>query len=78
MGRTCHSTGGPESRKKSLAAVVEGRRQKGRPKLGWEDGVTGDAKKLGERQWRSAARKEDEWLKLLRKALAKIELLCHC
>jgi hypothetical protein len=31
------------------AAVVEGRRQKGRPKLRWEDGVTGDAKKLEER-----------------------------
>jgi len=30
-----------------FAAVVEGRRQKGRPKLRWEDGVTGDAKKLG-------------------------------
>ena len=36
MGRTCHSTGGPEYRKKSLSAVVEGRRQKGRPKLRWE------------------------------------------
>jgi hypothetical protein len=33
------------------------RRQKGRPKLRWEDGVTGDAKKLGERHWRSTARK---------------------
>ena len=31
-----------------FAAVVEGRRQKGRPKLRWEDGVTGDARKLGE------------------------------
>jgi hypothetical protein len=30
-----------------FAAVVEGRRQKGRPKLRWEDGATGDAKKLG-------------------------------
>jgi hypothetical protein len=30
-----------------FAAVVEGRRQKGRHKLRWEDVVTGDAKKLG-------------------------------
>ena len=44
-----------------FAAVVEGRRQKGRPKLRLEDGVTGDAKKLGERQWRSAARNRDGW-----------------
>ena len=30
-----------------FAAVVEGRRQKDRPKLRWEDGVKGDAKRLG-------------------------------
>jgi hypothetical protein len=35
----------------------EGRRQKGRPKLRWEYGVTGDAKMLEERHWRSATRK---------------------
>jgi hypothetical protein len=39
-----------------FAAVVERRRQKGRPKLRWEDGVTADAKKLGEKHWRSTAR----------------------
>jgi hypothetical protein len=31
-----------------FAAAVEGRRQKGRPKLRWEDGVMGDAMKLGD------------------------------
>jgi len=30
-----------------LVAVVEGRRQRGRPKLRWEDGVMADAKNLG-------------------------------
>jgi len=61
-----------------FAAVVEGRRQKGRPKLRWEDGVTGDAKKLGERHWRSTARNRDRWQKLLRKAfLAQRGLLCQ-
>jgi hypothetical protein len=30
-----------------LVAVVEGRRQTGRPKLRWEDGVMEDARKLG-------------------------------
>jgi hypothetical protein len=32
-----------------LVAVVEGRRQRVRLKLKWEDGVMDDAKKLGER-----------------------------
>jgi len=31
-----------------LVAVVEGRGQRGRLKLRWEDGVTEDARKLGE------------------------------
>jgi len=39
-----------------LVAVVEGRRQRGRPQLRWEDGVMEDARKLGERNWRNAAR----------------------
>jgi len=42
-----------------LVAVVEGRRQRGRPKLRWEDGVMEDAGKLGERNWRNAARNRD-------------------
>ena len=30
-----------------LVAVVEGRRQRGRPKRRWEDGVMEDGRKLG-------------------------------
>ena len=60
-----------------LVAVVEGRRQRGRPKLRWEDGVTEDARKLGERNWRNAARNRDSWQKLLKKALAQTGLLCQ-
>ena len=37
-----------------LAAVVEGRRQRGRPKLRWEDGVMEDARKMGDRNWRNS------------------------
>ena len=33
------------------------------------DGVMGDARKLGERNWRNAARNRDSWQKLLKKAL---------
>jgi len=60
-----------------LVAVVEGRRQSGRPKLRWEDGVTEggamedgvteDARKLGERNWRNAARNRDSWQKPLKR-----------
>jgi hypothetical protein len=39
--------------RKVLVAVVEGRRQTGRSKLRWEDGVMDDARKLGERNWRT-------------------------
>jgi hypothetical protein len=60
-----------------LPAVVEGRRQRGRPKLRWEDGVMDDARKLGERNWRTGARNRDSWQKLLRKALAQKGLLCQ-
>jgi hypothetical protein len=31
-----------------LVAIVEGRRQRCRPNLRWEDSVTDDARKLGE------------------------------
>jgi len=50
--------------------MLEGRRQRGRPKLRWEDGVMDDAMKLGERNWRNAARNRDSWRKLLKKTLA--------
>ena len=60
-----------------LVAVVEGRRQRVRPKLRWEDGVMDDARKLGERKWRNAVRNRDSWRKLPKKALAQNELLCQ-
>jgi len=60
-----------------LVAVVEGRRQRDRLKLRWEDGVMEDARKLGERNWRNDARNRDSWQKLLQKALAQKGLLCQ-
>jgi hypothetical protein len=42
-----------------LVAIVEGRRQRGRPKIRWEDGVMDDARKLVERNWRNVARNRD-------------------
>jgi hypothetical protein len=60
-----------------LVAVVEGRRHRSRSKLRWEDGVGEDAKKVGERNWRNAARNRDSWWKLQKKALAQSGLLCR-
>jgi hypothetical protein len=37
-----------------------------------------NARKLGEKNWRNAARKNDGWQKLLKKAWAQIGLLCQC
>jgi len=39
--------------------------------------VEDDARKLGERNWRNAARNRDSRWKLLKKALAQNELLCQ-
>jgi hypothetical protein len=61
------------SARRVLVAVVEGRTQRVRPKLRWEDGVMDGARKLGERNWKNAA----SWQKLLKKALAQMGLLCQ-
>ena len=76
MGRALIRLEEQNPARRVFAAVVEGRREKGRPKLRWEDGVTGDVKKLGERHW-STARNRDGWQKLLRKALAQSGLFCQ-
>jgi len=60
-----------------LFALVEGRRQRGRPKLRWADGVMEDARNLGERNWRNDAKNRDSWQKLLKKALVQKGLLCQ-
>jgi hypothetical protein len=60
-----------------LVSVVEGRRQRGRPKLRWEDSVMEDARKLGEGNWKNVASNREGWLKLLKKALAQNGLLCQ-
>jgi hypothetical protein len=62
---------------RSLSAVVEGRMQRSRPKLRWEDGVKEDVRKLGERNWRNVARNRDSWQKLQKEALAQNGLLCQ-
>ena len=60
MGRAYYSHEGTEPTRRVLVAVVEGRSQRGKPKLRWEDGVMEKARKLGgERNWRNGARNRD-------------------
>jgi hypothetical protein len=67
----------PSPTRRVLVAVIEGKRQRGRPKLRWEDGVMDDTRKLGEKNWRNAARNKDGWRKLLKKAMAHNGLSCR-
>jgi hypothetical protein len=76
MGTTCHSTGGTEPCKKSPRCSSRKKKERGRAKLRWEKGVMDDARKLGESNWRNAARNRDSWRKILKKALAQNGLLC--
>jgi len=62
---------GQSTTKRVLVAAVEGRRQRVWPKVKWEDGVNEDARKLGERNWRNAARIRYSCQKLLKKALTQ-------
>jgi len=60
-----------------LFAVVEGRRQRDRPKLRWEDVVMEDARKWGERNWENVERNRHSWQNLLKKALVQKGLMCQ-
>jgi hypothetical protein len=53
------------------------KKAKGQTKIKMGDSVMYDARKLGESNWRNAARNRDSWQKLLRKALAQKVLLCQ-
>jgi hypothetical protein len=77
MGRTCYSYGGTEPYKKSSRCSDRRKKTEGQPNLRWEDDVTEDARKMGERNWRNAARNRDSWQKLLKNALAQKRLLCQ-
>jgi hypothetical protein len=53
MGWSCPSNGLEVTAKRILDANPEGRRNRGRPKLRWEDGADGDVKPLGEGNWKT-------------------------
>jgi hypothetical protein len=54
-----------------------GRRNQGRPKSRWTDGVNSDSLALGVRDWTHCAPDRQSWKDLLGQALTKYWLLCH-
>jgi hypothetical protein len=60
-----------------LNCKLEGRRNRGRPELRWEDEVDDDVKALGERKWETLARNRQIWQNLLGKAMAQKGPLCR-
>ncbi|KAJ4450543.1 hypothetical protein ANN_01970 [Periplaneta americana] len=59
--------------KKILNTKPEGRRNIGRQKLRWLDGVEDDLRTLGVRRWRQKALVGQEWTKILREAKARLQ-----
>ncbi|KAJ4446609.1 hypothetical protein ANN_13306 [Periplaneta americana] len=59
--------------KKILNTKPEGRRNIGRQKLRWLDGVEEDLRTLGARRWRQKALVGQEWTKILREAKARLQ-----
>jgi hypothetical protein len=48
-----------------LIVKLEGKRKKGRPRMRWMDGVEEDLRNLGVVNWKTKAREQDGWRKLL-------------
>ncbi|KAJ4447080.1 hypothetical protein ANN_09069 [Periplaneta americana] len=59
--------------KKIINTKPEGRRNIGRQKLRWLDGVEDDLRTLGVRRWRQKALVGQEWTKILREAKARLQ-----
>jgi hypothetical protein len=63
---------GARMAKKVFVPKPEGRRDTGRPKLGWLDDVEDDIKALGIKRWRIKAQDRNEWTAIKRET--KVEL----
>ncbi|KAJ4432215.1 hypothetical protein ANN_20831 [Periplaneta americana] len=57
--------------KRVMLTQPDGTRRKGRPRSRWIDGVDGDARALGVRNWRMVALDRDGWRRVLEEAKAQ-------
>jgi hypothetical protein len=77
IGRTCYWTGLIEPYKKNAGCSGGRKNHRSLPKQSWEYGVMGNARELGEKSWRNAARYKNGWRKLLKKPWAQTGLFCQ-
>jgi hypothetical protein len=49
-------------------------RQKGRPRLRWEDDVRNDLRKMGVKNWKQRVQKRKQWKKIIEQAKTHKEL----
>jgi hypothetical protein len=62
---------------RQFRAKSNGRRNQGRPRYRWADGVNSDSLALGVRDWTHCAQYRQSWKDLLGQALTKYWLWCH-
>ena len=63
--------------KRIMDCKPEGRKRTGRPKLRWIKGVLEKIKKLGVKNWWTAARNREAWRNLLQEAKVHIGLYSY-
>jgi hypothetical protein len=59
--------------KKIFEGKLEGRRDRGRPRLRWINDVEYDLRKLSVKRWRTKALDRVEWASIIRKVKAKLK-----
>jgi hypothetical protein len=59
--------------KKIFEEKLEGRRGRGRPRLGWINDVEKDLRMLGVKRWRRKALEKEEWAFVVKEAKVKLK-----
>ena len=59
--------------KRICEGKLEGRRDRGRPRLRWIHDVEDDLRKLGVKRWRTKALDREEWASIVREAKGKLK-----